>query len=362
MASARAAIITLVVAAVGGVTFHALSFPAAYLTGSATAVTLYTTLFRQRAVIPNPLRNVTFAIFGIMLGAGITPDALTELTTLPLALAGLISVIAGATGASYVVLRQIGGWDRMTSLMGSIPGHFSLVMIVAMENGAAVEKVVLAQALRLIALVTLIPFILGGSNASVMRTVGPEDATLVDVGVTVAIALLAMVLAPRLRIPAPALMGPMLVGAILSGSGALTLVVPSWLAAPAFVFLGASIGSRFTGIRPAGLPRMLVASVGSFIVAVAVAVAIAVAVSYVLGVPLGAVFLAYAPGGLDAMIALTFLLGFDVAFVAVLHTARMIILGFSVPLLIPLVRRRWEQHDHAECPGSADASPPHATT
>lgn len=340
MERVRAATITLAVAAAGSLAFAFLSVPAAFLTGSAVAVTIYSAVLRRKALLPDPLRNATFALLGMMMGAGITPDALSELSTLPVALVGLVLVIVGATAASYVVLRRIAGWDRLTSLMGSIPGHFSLVMIVAMDNDASVERVVMAQAFRLFMLVTLIPLVLGGSDAANMRMVSMEGATVFDVALTIAIALAAMVAAQRLRLPAPALMGPMLVGTALSGSGLLTIAIPPFLAAAAFVLLGASVGTRFTGVRPSGLPRMLVASFASFVVAVAVAIAIAAGVAAVMGLPLGAVFLAYAPGGLDAMIALTFLLGFDVAFVAVLHTARMILLGFSVPLVIPLLRRR----------------------
>lgn len=353
MLQVRDVTITILVAAAGGGLFHALSIPAAYLTGSACAVTIYATLLRQKPALPAPMRDATFAVLGAMMGAGITPDALAELATLPIALLGLIAVILTATVASYAVLRLVGGWDRMSSLLGSIPGHFSLVMIVSIENNVALDKVVMAQAFRLFALVTLIPFLLGGSDAAVMGAVGGEDATLFDVGLTVAIALAAAEMARRVKLPAPALMGPMLAATILSGTGLVTMAVPVWLAAPAFVLLGASVGSRFSGIRSEGLPRMLAAAAASFVVAVGAAVAVAIVVAWLIGEALGAVFLAYAPGGLDAMIALTFLLGLDVAFVAVLHTARMILLGFSVPLLIPWMRRRWADDE----PQPADTSP-----
>lgn len=335
MENARTAVLTIAVGAVGGLSFYLLSAPAAFLTGAAAAVTVATAFFHMPAHLPAPVRNATFAVLGAMMGAGITPEALGELARLPLALVGLLVVIVGATFASYVVLRQIGGWDKVSSLIGSIPGHFSLVMIVAMEQDARMERVLMAQALRLFLLVTLIPFVLGGSEASGLRSAGPPAATLLDVALTLAVAAAAAVVAIRLRLPAPALLGPMLASTALNGLGWMTIAVPPWIAATAFVLLGASVGSRFGSIRPEGLARMLVAAAGSFVVAVAVAIALSVAVAALLDKPLGEVFLAYAPGGLDAMIALTYLLGLDVAFVAILHTARMIVLAFAIPLCVP---------------------------
>lgn len=341
---------TLLIGACGGALFAALSFPAAFLTGSAVAVTLATTAGRMKADVPGPLRNATFAVLGAMMGAGITPEAFHDLQRFPIALVGLGVVIVGATASSYVVLRKVGRWDRLSALLGSVPGHFSLVVVVADETGARMERVVMAQAFRLVLLVTLIPFVLGGDDASVVRAIGPADATWADVVLTIAIAIAAAFVAKQLRFPAPSLMGPLVASTVLSGTGLVTMAVPTPLSAVAFMVLGASVGMRFSNVRPDNLPRMLAASLASFTVAVGVALALAVGVAHILNEPLGAMFLAYAPGGLDAMIALTFILGFDIAFVATLHTARMIILALTVPLVIVYVRR--------SSPGGDDAGEP----
>lgn len=325
--------LTLGTGTAGGVLFHLAGAPAAFLTGSAVAV-LIPMLLKLPTELPDPVRTATFAILGVMMGAGITPDALDQLANVPVALVGLVLVIVGATAASYQVLRRFGGWDPLSALCGSIPGNFSLVMAISLDRGARMDRVVMAQATRLFILVALVPFALGGSEAAGLRTTAPSDYGALDVLLTLVIAFGAAAAATAVRLPAPTLLGPLLVSTVLSATGEVTIAVPGWLAAAAFVILGASIAVRFAGVRQDGLRRMLVASLASFLAAFAVALGLAFACAWLLGLPVGAVFLAYAPGGLDAMIALSFLLHYEVAFVAVLHTARMIILTLAMPVAI----------------------------
>ncbi|MCF3935816.1 AbrB family transcriptional regulator [Acuticoccus sp. M5D2P5] len=347
-------LVTLCVGAAGGFAFYALSAPAAFLTGSTALVTLWV-VFKLPTHIPDVMRNGTFSVLGMMIGAGITPEGLTHLSALPVAIVGLFAVIAGATLASYWVLRHVGGWDRLSSLCGSIPGNFSLVVAVSLDQGARMERVVMSQVTRLIILVTAVPFALGGADAAGLRSTAPPDYTLIDVTVTLGLAFASAYAAKAIRLPAPTMLGPLLTSTVLSGSGLLTIAVPAWLAAIAFTVLGSSVAVRFSTVTRQGLKRMVAASLLAFLAAFAVAMTISFVISLIIEAPLGAVFLGYAPGGLDAMIALTFLLGFDVAFVALLHATRMIALAVAVPFVIALFADKVRDADERD---TLDAATP----
>lgn len=332
-------VVAFAVAAAGGLAFYAFSVPAAFLTGSALAVSL-AAILRVPMAIPSPVRDASFALLGMMMGTGVTPEALADLARLPVAIAGLVVVLVGTTVASFWVLRRVGDYGRLEAFLGSVPGHFSLVMALAVERDARVEQVIVPQVMRLFVLIVLVPFLLGGPESATFKAAAPEGYGLANVAGTVAIAFVAAVGATLMRVPAGMLIGPMVVSAVLSGSGLFTVAVPVWMGALAFVVLGAIIGTRFLSIRRGGLRQILLASLASFVAAAVVAVVVSVAVAWMLGVSIGAMFLGYAPGGLDAMIALSFLLGYDVALVALLHSARMIILGFATPAVLPFVVRR----------------------
>lgn len=57
-------------------------------------------------------------------------------------------------------------------------------------------------------------------------------------------------------------------------------------------------------------------------------------VSSILSMSYGQVFVAFAPGGVEAMAAMALSLGYDPAFVAVHHLYRIILLIFLLPLIL----------------------------
>ncbi|MEO1102282.1 MAG: AbrB family transcriptional regulator [Pseudomonadota bacterium] len=331
--------ITLSAGMAGALVFYWIGAPAAFLVGSAVAVT-GAVAARLPTSLPAALRDPALAILGVMMGAGVHPEALGALATIPLAVLGLILAITGATVASYVVLRQVGRWDPVTALCGSIPGALQVTMATAIEAGARMDRVVMAQALRLLILVSLVPLVFGGGDAPSIRTFSPPGADTLTVLVSVVIGVGSGYLGKLVKIPSAILIVPLCVSAILSTTGLVTIAIPTWLAAIAFVVLGASVAQRFDGMAGADILPALRISLLAFVAAFAAAVLVAAAFRPLLGEPLGAVFLAYAPGGVDAMIVLAFLLKFDVSFVAVLHVTRLLALSVGAPLVVAYVRRR----------------------
>lgn len=338
--------LTLGIGAVGGLAFLAVGVPAALLTGSAVAIALCV-LAGVPLRLPDRVRAPAFSVLGMLMGSSITPEALEQLAAVPLALIGLAILVFSATAVSFVVLRRVGGWDPLSALCGSIPGSMALVLAVSLESGARMDRVIMSQSIRLFILVTLIPFVLGGEEASAMR-VAAGPFTPLEIVSTLALTAAAAGAATLLRVPAPMIIGPLVGGAVLSGSGLATIAVPPWMAAFAFLMVGASVALRFKHVRREGLWRLLVASFASFVAATLVALVVSAVFAMLLEVPLGAAFLAFAPGGLDAMIALSFLLHYDVAFTAIIHTARLILLGLTVPVMVSALARRWRRRGEVD--------------
>jgi len=61
-------------------------------------------------------------------------------------------------------------------------------------------------------------------------------------------------------------------------------------------------------------------------------------VAQLTGLPFGQVWVAYAPGGVEAMAAMALALGYDPAFIATHHLSRIVLLLFSLSLLLRLFR------------------------
>jgi hypothetical protein len=129
--------------------------------------------------------------------------------------------------------------------------------------------------------------------------------------------------------------GSMLASALLHGSGLVAAMVPQYVLIPCFVALGASIGTRFLGTDMATLRHFLVASLGAFAVAGGIAAAFAVLAAKLSGEGVAKTILAFAPGGIESMSVLAFVIGLDPAFVAAHQLTRFL----SIALFLPIVSR-----------------------
>jgi membrane AbrB-like protein len=100
-----------------------------------------------------------------------------------------------------------------------------------------------------------------------------------------------------------------------------------------FVVLGAFTGTRFVGTTIAMVRRLLIDSIGAFVVAMIVCVIFAFLAAWLAGENVAKTIVAFAPGGLEAMTILAFLIGLDPAFVGAHHLARFVLIALCLPFL-----------------------------
>ena len=331
-------LLALGIGAAGGFGFDRLGVPAGWLSGAAIAVAV-AAIAELPVRFPKLLRQVAFLVLGTGMGAAVTPEAFADAGEWPLAILALVVVVVALTASSYVLLRRLGGFDRPSAMCASSPGALSHVLATAIDAGVSVPRVALAQSLRLVVLVAVLPPViasLGGGaglgEASLPATAGPVEAVLMLVPCG-----LVGYLAYRLRVPAGMLLGAFVTSAALHGFGVFHTRLPDAALDPAFVLLGTTIGAAFAGTSRATLLTALRGSAASLAAVLALSLGFAWAFSAAFGAPFGEIVLAFAPGGIEAMVTLAFLLGYDVPFVAAMHLVRILILIFGLPIALRLV-------------------------
>jgi hypothetical protein len=323
----------LAVAALGGFVFNIAGFPAAWIAGS-TVFVAAATLCGLQVAMPPALRDVVFVFLGISMGAGVTPDTLHRLPDWPLSLVMLAVTVGAIICATYAFFRHMIGWDWQTALFASVPGALSYVLAVAVETEADMRKVAIAQSIRLITLVVVLPVAISSVAPASPPAAPAGILSVLDFLLLLVVGGAAGLAAHFARVPAGLLTGAFLASAILHGTGLVTANLPPWLLDPCFVTVGVLIGSRFQGTDLALLRDALGASLGGFAVGIAVSLLGTVVVVVATEIGWGQVALAYAPGGLEAMIALAFALAVDPAFVAAHQLARFILIAVTMPAVL----------------------------
>ncbi len=330
----RAAALTLLVGGGGAGLFWLIGFPAAVLTGPAAAVSLATVL-GLRSFIPDPVRDACFLTLGISIGSTVTPEVLATALTWPLSLVVLTASLLVSIYLVRQLLERGFSFDPMTALLASTPGHLSYVMGLSTDIKADVPRVALVQSIRVLMLTLLVPVLIVWWGAEgTAPTLHSGQIGLAPLLILFVLSFGVGLVFRRWNIPAPFLLGAILISAIGHGSAMTPGALPPWLTTSAFVIMGALIGTRFNGITGAQVIAALAAGVVATLVACIIAGACALLAAGIVGLPPAALLLAFAPGGVEVMAALAIETGLEPAFVAAHHVMRLVILTILIPVLL----------------------------
>lgn len=328
-------LLTILVGLCGAGVAYLLSFPAWVLLGPALASSIASLSGLPLAIAP-PVRDICFVVLGLGIGTGFDPQTGGALVRWPLAFV----VLAGALVMMMILCRTIltrgFGFDMRSATLAAAPGHLSFVLGLASDLNTDVARIAVVQSIRLLFLTISVPFIAVAMGYEFSELVLSSDGPLsmVSLAGLVVASIAVGLLFSRLRFPAPLLLAAMTVSALGHVTEMTSGAVPQGLLAPAFLVLGTMIGTRFAGMTRAQFVGSLLAGLSTTLVAVAVTIIAAVPVAVALGMPTAHVLAAFAPGGLETMIALGATMAASPGFVAACHVARLLILIVLIPLLL----------------------------
>ncbi len=332
--------LSLLLGVAGGAVFYVASLPLPWVLGAMTANTI-AAVFGVKVGLSIRLREIMVCALGMLLGSSFTPEIAEQILSWGGAVLVMIVFVAVTVALITTYYIKIGGFDRITSFFSATPGGLAPMTIIGESYGGDGRIIALAHAVRIIIVVSFIPFYLTfveGLDLPVRDAIagsGKPMAGLGDLSILVALSALGYGLAKLARIPAPSVIGPMLICAAAYLAGIVEGEPPPPLVIAAQVTIGASVGARFVGLNFRSVAKpVLMAAISALIMLSGAAVASAL-VAPLLGLSRPAVLLALSPGGLAEMSLIGFSLNIDTAFVATLHVARII----CVVLLAPLVFR-----------------------
>lgn len=328
--------LTLAAGSAGGALATLLALPAGWLVGSMLAAAALV-IARVPLFLPERVRQVIFVLLGLSMGSGFTPETFSTMFKWPASLLGLFVAVVGVMVGCVMFLSRAAGWDKATAFFASVPGAMSYVLAAALRSPADMRLVVVAQMLRLLVLMAVLPIVVRATMPYELPPAATVEAGalggIVGIAVEMAAGFALGILLEWLGVPAGLMLGGMIAGSTLHLSGVLGGAMPAAVLIPCQVLLGCFIGLRFADtdiklLREAAMPSLV-----SFIIAIAIAAACAYAVAIGLELPVGQVLVAFAPGGLEAMTIMAFVLGLDPAYVGAHQLARF----FAISMLLPFV-------------------------
>ncbi len=233
------------------------------------------------------------------------------------------------------------GIPASTAAWGTSPGAASAIVLMADEYGADSRVVATMQYVRVVCVVmigalvsNLLEAPVGGSDVHA-ADVASQSFGLLHLGLTIVTLLIGVALGNRL--PAGALLMPLMLGGALQISGLLHITLPSWLLAIAYGAIGCYVGLRFDRMTVKYVWRRLPAMILGALLMIGLCALSAWLLAAVLNKDFLSIYLATSPGGLDTMAIIAVDTHSDVGLVLAMQTLRLfavILTGAFVARLI----------------------------
>lgn len=327
MAVAGNVLVTLGLGFIGAAIASYAGLPAAALLGSTLAVSC-AAIGGIAKDIPVSVRDFAFVIIGCSLGSGITQEALGDAVHWPLSLFILgLAVVAMMFFCSLVLIRFF-NQSVETAILATSPGALAYSLAMAADGVGEARAIVVIQTIRLFLIIALLPPMLNMFNLHLQPVTGSAVTVLggADLALVVCVALFTGWVVNRFRFPAAYFLTGVFVSAVAQVAGFVSGRPPVEILFIGFAVTGSVVGVRFSSIPWPDLKRFFSASLISLAVSGLICGIFALPVSVFLSIPYGQVFVAFAPGGVEAMTAMALSLGYDPTFVAVHHIFRIFLL------------------------------------
>ena len=336
----------LSIGTIGGLVFLVAGLPGGLISGAMLAVGFAAMMGRPLSVPPH-LTQAVLVMLGISLGALMSRQLLQHLSTYPLTIGLLALATFCTTFGSSFYLQRVHGWDRTSAFLAASPGALSQIALLAIEKGADMPAIAVVQILRVIILTAALPLVLALTGMTSSSTPGLTMTVASPIGLVglIGASVAASLLLRMAKFPASWLFGAMIGSSVLHGMGVVEGGLPPFVRGVALIGIGTLIGSRFTRMKAKTLLSHLNAGVGSFVIASLITVAFVAVTALTTHVRLADILVAYAPGAMDAMLALALTLHIDPIFVGAHHLSRFIFVTIATPGIVHLFGRPQEDVD-----------------
>ncbi len=298
-----------------------------------------------RLRLPRGGFQVGQAVTGVALGTFLQASTFTGLGARWIAVALVSVATLAVTIAAGLVLARIADIDRPTASLGMVAGGASGIVAMADELGGDDRLVAFMQYLRVLVVTLLtpllVPILFGVHSRGGGEGGGPLFGGAEGWALTLGAAAAGVLLGSRLRMPAPALLGPLILTSVLTLTGVADgIAVPPIAREVAFALIGLQIGLGFepeTLRQIARLALPVMASIAALLVACFV---LGWLLKLTAGVSMLDGYLATTPGGLYAVLPIAYGSGANTTFVLAVQGLRLFAMILAAPAVVRWLVRR----------------------
>ncbi|UFS93601.1 AbrB family transcriptional regulator [Nocardia huaxiensis] len=309
--------------------------------------------------MPREVNTGVQAMLGVLMGSYLQIELLSSIGwDLVPVLAITAATVAVSIGIA-VVFARLAKVELPTATLGLLAGGSAAVVAVADELDADPRRVAFMQYLRVAMVALTAPALavllddgdrtdfgaatLGGgvTNPDLPHwmIVGRGDQV-AGLSIAVMLCLIGIRLGRYLRLPNPALIGPMIITAVLTAFGVSHGYAPTNLLKELlFVLIGFEVGTRFTRGVVREMARMIPGMIAAIVALSALVGGLAFGLAYLVDLELSDLYLATTPGGINAVLAAAENMEANMPLITSVQSVRLLLMVLMLPLVMRGLRR-----------------------
>lgn len=336
--SSRGVLFALGLGVAGAIIFRYLDLPLPWMLGP-LALCLVAGMAKGPIEKPDIFQVPARLTLGVAVGTAFTPELAARIPEMVVSLALVLPFITLTILLSVPYFHHVARFNRPTAFFAAVPGGLQDMVIMAEDAGANVRIVALVQSTRVLLLVFALPFWIEWSGGVHIGSAAITKATLFDITIFDAIAAISIgvagwLAASALKLTGASLIGPMIASAIFHVAGFGPVQVPNELINMAQLILGVQLGCLFKGTTLRELVSPVSHGILFSLLLLVITACFTFAITATMDFDSTSVLLAFSPGGQSEVNLIAFVLGLDVAYVALHHLARIAIVIIGAQIIL----------------------------
>ena len=346
-------VVIVAISVLAGLLAQVTGVPAGWLVGPMLVAIGASLAWPESPKMPRLGRLASLAVVGGVLASAFEPSVIPLIARHLLPVCLVVCGTLAISVAAGLLLSKVAGLDRRTAALGSLPGAASGMLAMSGPLGADPRLVAVMQYTRVVvvvfsaAAVSRFGLVPGTSQHRISAHASPvavqgaaltEDALLTYV-LTVFVAALGAWAGTRLRLPAGALLGPLVLGVAVEELGVVRLAWPPGVPQTAFLILGLWVGLTFDRASVERAGRLFPVVVASSVGLVVACAGLGWTLAALTDIDSLTAYLATTPGGIDSVAVMALGSGADAPLVLAVQTIRLLAVILAGALLEKLAMR-----------------------
>jgi membrane AbrB-like protein len=239
-------------------------------------------------------------------------------------------------------LQKYADYGEKASIFSSAPGALGPLMILAENKKTDLSQVATSHLIRLIIIITLIPFII--VNNAVTETLIVDDFNYMAQNhlnlLTLVVASIILILIfDKIRIPAALLSGTLFASGLLQMTDVATYKLPDSSINFCLLILGASVGCRFAEKTIKEIANNSLHSLVATTILVLLGFVAAYVATFFVDTNILTLILSFSPGGIYEVAVIAIAFDLEPDFVAFHHIIRLLFILFTVPIFLKILEK-----------------------